>query len=501
MAFRILIRAGRPPHQPVGVEAAHAYRGVGTLSTNTGNLLFQDAVYRTLVGPDTELVVDSLGSERRGVDQAYIDRINDEFDMVVLPLANAFRDDFLTPLGRLTTVVEGLRIPVVVTGIGGQLAIDGDPRNSRPDIDEAAGRFVRAVLERSESIGVRGEFTTGYLEHLGIDPDRIDIIGCPSLHVSPPETVVARPAGPLGADARIALNLTPGVPAARTLLEHNYSRYPNLTYLAQDNDTLGLLLWGEEFDTPDGMPGSLDHVLCREDKIRVIIDPAPWLDFLRSQDFACGTRIHGNVAALLAGTPAFVLAHDSRTLELCRYHRIPYLELGPDGTAGGESLDVADLYARADLDAFNAFRPTAYATWKAFLRRNGVPFGETLDAAYEDALGRVRFAPPVRPVTHLDPADLASRLRWLHQGRRGDEVRTVGAYQPDLIPTGARQLDVLERLSTVRTKVADTTARTKNLEREVAQLRKQVAKLSEPKPTFGQRVSRRLRRITGGAAS
>jgi hypothetical protein len=37
----------------------------------------------------------------------------------------------------------------------------------------------------------------------------------------------------------------------------------------------------------------------------------------------------------------------------------------------------------------------------------------------------------------------------------------------------------------------------KDLEKEVAQLRKQVAKLSEPKPTFGQRVSRRLRALTG----
>jgi len=497
VAFRILIRAGRPPHQRVGVEAAHAYRGVGTLSTNTGNLLFQDAVYRTLVGPDTELVVDSLGSERRGVNQAYIDRINDEFDMVVLPLANAFRDDYLTPLGRLTTVVEGLTVPVVVTGIGGQLPLDGDPRHSRPEIDEAATRFVRAVLERTESIGVRGDLTTGYLEHLGFDTDRIDIIGCPSLHVSPPDTVVAKSDAPLTADSRVALNLTPGVPAARTLLEHNHPRYPNLTYLAQDNPTLGLLLWGEEFATAPGMPGTLDHYLCTEDKIRVIVDPAPWLDFLRTQAFACGTRIHGNVAALLAGTPAFVLAHDSRTLELCRYHRIPYLQLDADGTAGGASLDVADLYERTDLTEFNAARTKGYQTWRTFLDRNHVPHGDTLDPDYEDALSAVTFAPPVRPIIHLSPADLVSRLRWLHQGRRGDEVRTQGAYQPDFIPEGGREIDVLDRLATLRTKAQDTAVRTRDLEREVARLTKQVAKLMEPKPTFGQRVRRRLHALTG----
>ena len=53
------------------------------------------------------------------------------------------------------------------------------------------------------------------------------------------------------------------------------------------------------------------------------VDPWPWMDYLRGTDFTFGTRIHGNIAALLAGTPAYVLAHDTRTLELARYFEIP----------------------------------------------------------------------------------------------------------------------------------------------------------------------------------
>ena len=229
----------------------------------------------------------------------------------------------------------------------------------------------------------------------------------------------------------------------------------------------------------------------------MIVDPVPWLDFLGTQDFACGTRIHGNIAALLAGTPAFVLAHDSRTLELCRFHQLPHLRLEADGTAGGESLDAADLYDRTDLDGFNAARRTGYATWIEFLDRNHVPHGASLDPEYEEELSRVQFPGAVRPVIHLPPADLASRLRWLHQGRRGDEVRTVGAYVPKLIPPGGRQRDVLERLAQVRSTASDTTIRVKSLEQEVARLRKQVVKLSEPKPTFGERLARRVRRTLG----
>jgi polysaccharide pyruvyl transferase WcaK-like protein len=55
--------------------------------------------------------------------------------------------------------------------------------------------------------------------------------------------------------------------------------------------------------------------------------------FMAQQHFAFGTRIHGNVAGVLAGTPSVVLANDSRTVELSEYHGIPYRlysELPPD---------------------------------------------------------------------------------------------------------------------------------------------------------------------------
>ena len=47
------------------------------------------------------------------------------------------------------------------------------------------------------------------------------------------------------------------------------------------------------------------------------------MDYLAAQDFTFGTRIHGNIAALLAGTPSYVFAHDTRTLELAQYFGIP----------------------------------------------------------------------------------------------------------------------------------------------------------------------------------
>jgi polysaccharide pyruvyl transferase WcaK-like protein len=45
---------------------------------------------------------------------------------------------------------------------------------------------------------------------------------------------------------------------------------------------------------------------------------------MRETDFVFGSRIHGSIAAVLSGTPSYLLAHDARTLELARYFDLPH---------------------------------------------------------------------------------------------------------------------------------------------------------------------------------
>ena len=55
----------------------------------------------------------------------------------------------------------------------------------------------------------------------------------------------------------------------------------------------------------------------------MFLDPWTWMDYLAGFDFAFGTRIHGTITALVSGTPGYLFAHDSRTLELARYFDDP----------------------------------------------------------------------------------------------------------------------------------------------------------------------------------
>lgn len=47
---------------------------------------------------------------------------------------------------------------------------------------------------------------------------------------------------------------------------------------------------------------------------------------LENVDLVIGTRIHGSILSLHAGTPCVCIAIDSRTLELCIIHGIPYID-------------------------------------------------------------------------------------------------------------------------------------------------------------------------------
>lgn len=46
------------------------------------------------------------------------------------------------------------------------------------------------------------------------------------------------------------------------------------------------------------------------------------MEFLNDSDLTFGSRLHGNIAAVLAGTPALLVTKDSRTRELAEYHHL-----------------------------------------------------------------------------------------------------------------------------------------------------------------------------------
>ncbi|MFD5639850.1 polysaccharide pyruvyl transferase family protein [Streptomyces sp. NPDC127077] len=404
---RILLRSGKSPYDVVSMEQA-LHQDV--IATNAGNLIFSDAAHKILETPRTEVVSNGMRT-----DVAAAGRINEEFDAFVIPLANAFRPSFEVPLRRLTRLISKLKIPVIIPGVGAQTGLNYDPARLKA-IEPAVREFVSAVLDHSASIGVRGEFTEKYLRDMGFND--VEVIGCPSLFMYGDRLDVRKRADALGPESRIAVNGSHSAMRNQGLdpiVRNAHARYPHLRFIGQNLSDARQLHWRDLSD-PNGkvtaMPTHPDHPMYREDKVRVYVDPVTWIDDLREFDFSFGSRIHGNIAALLAGTPATVLCGDSRTLELCRYFDIPHRPI----TKLPADLDPAELYAEADFGPLLRGHQERFERFTGFLTRNGLENTFTHGdggAAHEKRVRSLTFPPGARPWNDADIASLTTRFGWL----------------------------------------------------------------------------------------
>ncbi|MBA0049504.1 polysaccharide pyruvyl transferase family protein [Streptomyces sp. AJS327] len=486
---QILIRSGKSPfHVATPEQVIHQ----DLIGTNSGNLLFSDAAHKLLLTKNTEV---SSNGIRTNSSAARAAEINEQYDVFVIPLANAFRPSFRDALDRLTKLIEQLTIPVVVLGVGAQAGTDFDTEaisSLRPSVK----RFARAVLDRSPSIGVRGEMTAEYLRDLGFRD--VDVIGCPSMFLYGDTFPALDTRKKLTTDSRLAINISRGanrVGEIAAIARNAYRRYPNITYYAQNLVDAELLFWGDTSAAAGlrkVMPTAVSHELLRDGRTRVPMDSAPWLAELRDHEFSFGTRIHGNIAALLAGTPSVVLCHDSRTLELCRYFEIPYqmlAELPPD-------VDPAELYEKADFSGLAAGHQERFERLVTFLDKHGLENTFThgdQGAEFDARVAALKYPEPLQLWDGSDDGSLGYRISWLReQARRGQQgvERELETASKSISALQTRN-DELEMLSTaLLRRAASAEKRLDALERRDRPVRKTALRTASA-------VRGRLRRVVG----
>jgi hypothetical protein len=393
---RIMLRAAKDPFRVATPRETLIKNLIGT---NTGNLIFSTAAAKILSTPHQSISIDVFNP---GPEHA--ERINAEYDHYVIPLANAFRPSFIEHLDRISACIERLTIPVTIFGVGAQAASESDHESIRT-LSSSVTRFCRAVLKRSPSIGVRGEFTANFLRSLGFSADEIQVIGCPSAFLTEGISELPDRVPDLHANSRLAINLSPEVPGAKEMAEAHRKGYRNLTYIAQNSRDLRLLL-DRRFEAPDEAlklaPITPGNPLFNVRQSTLFLDPYPWIASMKQQDFSFGTRIHGNIAALLAGTPAVVVAHDTRTLELARYFEIPHVDMS--GRQDISRLNAAELAANADYGPLKRGHEARRAVMTNFLDQHGLAHTSNRDAAamaFDSKMNALTLPGPVRAATSV----------------------------------------------------------------------------------------------------
>lgn len=103
-----------------------------SIGTNAGNLLYSYGVFRTLMTEDTVIDMDHYAVEGRRFSEADIEYINSEYDAYVLPMADAFREDFKRSSYIMPIFLGNLPFPVMSLASGsGQVMNLGWKRDFR----------------------------------------------------------------------------------------------------------------------------------------------------------------------------------------------------------------------------------------------------------------------------------------------------------------------------------------------------------------------------------
>lgn len=366
MSKNILIRSGTSPYDKY-TTSEYLNKDLG--GGNSGNLLFAASLFRNINNSERICF-----SNYYNLSLSSIDYVNQNYSCFIIPLANAFRSNF-GELEKLTQFVKKLKIPCIVTGVGGQF--DYDPDFSQTfEFDKRARDFCLAILEKSLSIGVRGEITADYMKkRLGISEDKIDIIGCPSIFWYGPNCPKIKSKKEIY-ESTISIHAGASIDPYLWSLIHTSSQYFAKRYFVpQGNYDLRILYSGESLKKlSSDYPSSLFHPLYKHNKVRFFTRADSWINFYQNEiDCSLGIKIHGTIAGVLGGARVLLLATDSRTRELAEFHHIPFIKARKDI----KPFDLLNIMSDSTLmNDFCKNYKDKYTNFKNFMLKNGIKLSE-----------------------------------------------------------------------------------------------------------------------------
>jgi hypothetical protein len=337
---------------------------------NTGNQVIAYGLLETLRF-DSVSWDDSIGPQR----------VNDEYDMIVIAAANFLHTGF--NFEGMANFIEATKLPCAMIGVGAQ-SKDYSPRIA---LQPGTERLMRIMAERSRLIGVRGPFTAEVLANMGIH--NVQITGCPSYYMGGgPELKVRKL--PLPDNPKVMVNssrdvvshafdrermieIVCGIAAEAIRLKADFAAQTELEeiQIAETNsisekiDLYQRLVRNFPFYTKIGSNDDIQKWFLNH--MKVYWDVKIWLEDMKKYDFVFGNRFHGNMVAIQSGTPACVICHDTRTTEMCDFFGFPYVSI-----MELPRVDVQDLYDRVNPDAIAARYRELYPAYKRFLEQNGL---------------------------------------------------------------------------------------------------------------------------------
>jgi len=284
---------------------------------------------------------------------------------------------------KMARIIERLKLPVVVFGLGSQSRLGQSVQDAQVGEDTLA--FLRVLSEHSETIAVRGEFTADLCRSYGVT--NVEVLGCQSCFMSmTPDFRFPEISGTPDL-SRSVVNVTYHSQEVALL---NEAMAANAHFIGQSSHFEYALRTVGTAATLDDLPvevrqlatpgmvnilsdGRLDLARFQnwvKQRFHQFYDVPAWLRFLSDGvAFSVGTRFHGNMASLQAGVPALWIVHDNRTKEFCEYLGLPHAPIEKVRRGASFTQLVEDHF---DTGEFQRKYRQNYARFYDYLDRSGL---------------------------------------------------------------------------------------------------------------------------------
>lgn len=305
---------------------------------------------------------------------------NERCDHIVIPAANFLWKGF--DFGFMSDFIEATTLPVTIIGLGAQTS----DRSQVATIHPNTLRLMKILSERSPALGVRGFYTAEVLAAHGIL--NLEVLGCPSLYsnLQPPKQII-----PIAIEGfkNLAVNFSRRV-APHSFMPLRLQEIENklleiairlrMPFIAQDE--IEELEISDNCITQDSI-STVSKYFSQIDSDEVIgyfssstryfCTFSDWSKFILTRSGTIGSRLHGNIISLINGKPGLVIAHDSRTLELCALTGMPYINIREDGVGSLSEEGLIDRITNTKYDIFCKNMQNLFIKYKHFLEKSDLP--------------------------------------------------------------------------------------------------------------------------------
>jgi hypothetical protein len=305
---------------------------LNNVGQNTGNLLFQYAAC-DLIDEDIVVIGEDIPWD--------VNLVKQHCRLIVIPSANFIREGF--DFSGFVNFLEQTDLKLMFLGLGAQAK---DYSQTEFDFHPSILKLISLLKERSLSVSIRGEFTKQLLLKYGVEHTLVT--GCPTNLINNTDNFIDLLEKKWNKPV-FSFVATGDEPWPKDLIKRDAERKmvewvakgnglflqqsvaPFIKYARQSNKY-------QNDKVPEHHESSLRNSLAPwmsdEEfrsfvavKLRLYYSVDQWMEDSARVDFSTGLRLHGNMAAWQAGTPAVWVYHDSRTRELAETMSLPRLEV------------------------------------------------------------------------------------------------------------------------------------------------------------------------------